>query len=376
MAAARRFCPRCGDAVDSDETLGRPDVDRAREAELCRDCYFDTLELVDVPDRLTVRICTSCGAVHRDGEWVDVDADSEIDLAIDAVWEALGVHRAARRVAWEVEPGPRDPNTIELGITVRATVHDRPVEEDHTVTVRIARETCSRCGKLSGKSYAGTVQIRGTDRIPDADERDRALTIADEVVAAATEDGDRNAFVSEVIDRPEGVDIRVSTTKLGARIAERVIAECGGSYTTSETLVTEDGDGRGVYRVTYAVRLPRFRPGEIIDPRDDEGPVLVRSVSGNLKGRRLATGESVELTDQAPDAERLADLDDATETTLVAVTDARSLQVLDPETHRTETVARPADVATDGDTVPVVKTPAGLYVLPRDVLPEGPDDDG
>lgn len=364
MAAARAFCPRCGDPVDPDETLGRPDVDRAREADLCRDCYFDTLELVEVPDRLTVRLCTSCGAVYRDNGWVDTDDESEVDLAIDAVWDALRIHRAARQVAWEVEPEVRDPNTIAIETTVRAVVHDRPVEERHEVAVSIARETCPRCGKLAGNSYAGTVQIRGTDRVPDAHERDRALTIADEVVTASTESGDREAFVSEVIDRPEGVDIRVSTTKLGAKIADRVTAEFGGSYTTSETLVTEDGDGRGVYRVTYAVRLPRFRAGEIVDPGED-GPVLVRSGIERLTGRRLATGESVELPADDPDIERVGSAEDAVETTVVAVTDARAVQVLHPETQRTETIPRPADVTVDDETVHVVTTADGLYVVPE-----------
>jgi NMD protein affecting ribosome stability and mRNA decay len=141
--------------------------------------------------------------------------------------------------------------------------------------------------------------------------------------------------------------------------------------------VTEDGDGNEVYRVTYAVRLPEFTPGDVIDPVDEDGPVVVRSVQGNLKGVRATTGDTYEASFEegiAPDAEYIGTVDDADETTVVAFEDAYAMQVLDPETYESKTVARPSYVDADATTVPVIKSREGLYVLPMSMM--GATDEG
>jgi nonsense-mediated mRNA decay protein 3 len=115
------------------------------------------------------------------------------------------------------------------------------------------------------------------------------------------------------------------------------------------------------------VWLPAYSPGDVIDPEDGGGPVLVRSVRGNLKGIRLATGDRYEADvgdGTSPDARRLGTRADGRETTLVAVEDDHAVQVLDPETYEATTVPRPSFLDADAETVPVLKSRAGLHVLP------------
>jgi len=165
----------------------------------------------------------------------------------------------------------------------------------------------------------------------------------------------------------DGLNMKISTNQMGHGIAKRITAQLGGGYSDSKRLITEDEDGQKLYRMTYAVRLPRYRQGEIIDPEDGDGPVLVRSVQGNLKGVRLATGEAYEARfeeGEAPDARRLGFREDGVPTTLVAVEDDNAVQVLDPETFESVTVPRPDYLDTDADEVPVFKSHAGLHVLP------------
>lgn len=369
---ARQFCPNCGDPLESDpaERPSLPDATgkRGREQKLCDACYFDRFDLVDAPDRIEVRVCSRCGAVHRGNRWVDVDARDYTDIAIEVVSESLGVHLDAREVSWQVDPEQVDRNTIRMHCLFSGIVRENFVEEEVVVPVKISRETCTRCGRIAGDYYASTVQVRAEDRTPTDEEVERAEEIAHDVVAEMEATGDRNAFVTEVGETDDGVNLKVSTTNIGKKIAAKLVEEFGGSYSDSETLVTEDEDGEEVYRVTYAVRLPPYSPGEIIDPEDDDGPVLVRSVRGNLKGTRLTTGEDYEATFEegdAPDARRLGHRDDAEQTTLVAVEDERAVQVLDPETYRSKTVARPDYLDADAETVPVLKSRAGLHVVPE-----------
>ncbi|WP_121820949.1 60S ribosomal export protein NMD3 [Halostella salina] len=369
MSESRAFCPRCGDAVAEREGL-RPGEARS-DPNLCDACYFEDFELVAAPDRIEVQVCSQCGAVHRGNRWVDVDARDYTDVAIDEVSEALGVHVDAREVTWQVDPEQVDQNTIRMHCYFTGVVRETPLEEQVVVPVKISRGTCDRCGRIAGDYYASIVQVRAADRDPTPEEVERAEAIAHEVVEEMEATGDRNAFVTEATETDDGLNLKVSTNKIGKKIARRVTTEFGGSFEDHETLVTEDEDGEEVYRVTFAVRLPPFTPGDVIDPEDGDGPVLVRSVQGNLKGRRLASGDQYEASFEdgdAPAARTLGTVDDAAETTLVAVEDEHAVQVLDPETYESKTVARPDYLDPDADAVPVLKHRNGLHVLPEDAV--------
>ncbi|PSP50228.1 hypothetical protein BRC67_09725 [Halobacteriales archaeon QH_3_68_24] len=368
MSRSGEFCPRCGDPVESDAE--RPDLDGARDHEggLCDACYFDEFALVDAPDTVEVQVCSRCGAVHRGNRWVDVGAEDYTDVAVEEVSGALGVHVDATDVGWEVAPEQVDENTIRMHCEFTGVVRGTFVTEEVVVPVRIARGTCDRCGRIAGGSYASLVQVRADERTPTDEELAQAREIAESYIADREATGDRNAFITEVTKVPDGLDMKISTNQMGGGIAKRIVAQLGGGFEDHETLVTEDGDGNEVYRVTYAVRLPRYRPGEVIDPEDGDGPVLVRSVQGNLKGVRLASGDAYEASfedSDAPEARRLGTREEAQETTVVAVEDEHAVQVLDPETCEARTVARPDYLDPDADEVPVLKSRAGLHVVPE-----------
>jgi len=377
MTRSGAFCPRCGDPVESDpgERPGHPEA-RDPDSVLCDACYFEEFDLVDAPDRIEVRVCSQCGAVHRGNRWVDVGAEDYTDVAVDVTSESLGVHVDATDVAWQVAPEQVDRNTIRMHATFSGVVRETPLTEEVVVPVKISRETCQRCGRIAGGSFASIVQVRAVDRTPTDEEEERAEAIAREIVAEMEATGDREAFVTDVGSVDGGLNIKVSTTKIGQKIAQRLVAEFGGSFSDSERLITEDEDGEEVYRVTYAVRLPPYSPGEIIDPDDGDGPVLVRSVQGNLKGTRLASGAAYEASFEdgdAPDARRLGDREDGVETTLVAIEDDHAVQVLDPETYETKSIPRPDYLDAEADQVQVLKSRAGLHVLPE--ASAGGDDD-
>ncbi|MBV0924255.1 hypothetical protein KTS45_08580 [Halomicroarcula limicola] len=369
MSRSGAFCPRCGEEI-SEPPTDRPELPGAQrdsERVLCDACYFEEFDLVDAPEEIQVRVCAQCGAVHRGNRWVDVGAEDYTDIAVEQVSEALGIHVDAQSVAWQVAPEQVDKNNIRMHAEFSGVVRGTPVTEEVVVPVSISRQTCERCGKIAGGSFASIVQVRAEGRDPTDEEVSRARTIAEEYVAAREATGSRDAFITETKELDEGLNMKISTNKLGQGVAKRITEQLGGSYSDSKRLVTEDEDGQKLYRMSYAVRLPRYQRGEVIDPEDGDGPVLVRSIQGNLKGTRLATGEQYEASfeeSEAPDATRLGFREDGERTTLVAVEDENAVQVLDPETFESKTVARPDYLDTDADEVPVIKSRAGLHVLP------------
>ncbi|MFW5905686.1 MAG: NMD3-related protein, partial [archaeon] len=81
MTRSGAFCPRCGDPIERDpsDRLAHPDA-RDGDSVLCDACYFEEFDLVDAPDRIEVRVCSQCGAVHRGNRWVDVGAEDYTDV--------------------------------------------------------------------------------------------------------------------------------------------------------------------------------------------------------------------------------------------------------------------------------------------------------
>lgn len=360
MSDGAVLCPRCGDpiVVDDETRLQRG------HPELCDACYFDTFELIDLPAELAVTYCTQCGAVQHGEEWEGVDAEDRVDIAADAVTRELGVHVDAGQLRWQITPEKLTPGTVRVAVTVSGVVRDTPIEETRTTTVELSGGTCSRCGRIAGGAYDGLVQIRATERSPTDEELATAQTIATDTVADRADDGDRDAYITEITPVDGGLNLKVSTAGLGRAIAKTVVDRLGGAYTESETLVTEDEEGTKLYRVTFAVRLPPYRAGEVIAP-DDDGPVVVSSVHTQLTGRRLTTGDHFEAA-AAVEARRVGHVEEATETTLVAVEDEHAIQVLDPDTYQTKTIPRPSYLDQTAESVPVLKTRTGLYVVPDD----------
>ena len=365
MSRSGEFCPRCGDAI---ERAGSLPATEGRDDALCDDCYVDEYDLVYAPDRIEVTVCAQCGAVHRGNRWVDVGAEDYTDIAIDEVTEALGVHVDAQSVSWQVAPEQVDETTIRMHCQFSGVLRGTPVAEEIVVPVKISRGTCDRCGRVAGGSYASVVQVRAHGRDPADEEVEHAEELAHEIVADMEDKGDRDAFVTEMSEVEGGLDIKLSTTGLGERVARRIVTEFGGSYTDHETLVTQDEDGNDVYRVTYAVRLPPFRPGAVVDPDDGEGPILVENIHETMTGVRLASGETYRTPfedGEAPEADRLGRREEGSETTLVAVEDEYAVQVLDPETYETKSVPRPSYLDPDTESVEVLKSEAGLHILPE-----------
>ena len=368
MSESREFCPRCGDSVPErrDPLPGEP---RGRDALLCDDCYFEDFDLVDAPDRIEVLVCSGCGAVRRGESWRDVGARDYTDVAVDEVAEALGVHVDAADVEWGVEPEQVDENTVRMHCRFSGVVRGTLRSAEVTVPVKISRGTCDRCGRIAGGYYAGIVQVRADERDLTPAERAEALDIAESYVADQEADGDREAFITEVVETDDGPNVKLSSNRLAQNVATRITDALGGSFESYPTLVTEDGDGNEVYRVTFAVRLPKYAVDEIVDPEDGDGPVLVASVSDRLRGVRLASGEeyvSEYAEAEAPEATRLGTRDDAAETTVVTVEDENAIQVLNPVTYEAETVPNPTFVDDDDDTVLAFEHDGETHLVPED----------
>jgi len=339
-------CPECGAPT--------------AEGELCDECYADGVEPLDVPDEVEVRVCAKCGSYVRDGGWRSHDEPlPDEELAVNAVKDALRMHVEAREPRVSVGVESRDTNTLEVDVEAVAYVRGYRVEEDRTVGVHLDYETCPTCAKRSGGYYESVAQIRARGTRPDRG-REGARSGARLRNRRARLRRPRHVRHKDA-GGTRGLDIYMSTSDAGLQIARRMTQEYGGGYDDSATLVGEK-EGEELYRVTYAVALPEFVPGDVVEVEGT--PLLVTQNEGVLKGVDLRTGDRRSFSDASP--ERLGRADDAEATTVVSVSeDCGEMQVLDPANYETVTIRRPSFVvASQGEEVNVVSTSEGVYPIP------------
>ncbi|MEA1984819.1 MAG: 60S ribosomal export protein NMD3 [Euryarchaeota archaeon] len=343
------ICPKCG--KDTEKLYGN----------VCKDCYLKQLTLLELPLVLHVKICATCGAHFDRGKWKDTN-DIE-DVIIEKVNDELLVHEDAEDIDLYIDPIKKTPYLYNARVEIYATVYGDPVHEEVTTEVRLDREACDICSRVAGGYFEAIVQIRGTGRTPTADEKKKCMHITNEVLTQMEKKGDRLAFISHTIDFKDGIDLYIGSANAGRHLCKTIKTEIGGSFTESPSLFGQK-DGKEIYRITFAMRLPQYSPGEII--YTGGRAIEVNTCGKKIKGIDLVTGSRfLARSDDIEDAERLGMVHDASMAVLVAV-EEDTIMVLHPSTYQTVTIQRPLFLDSEaGEEIPVLATEHGLIVIPE-----------
>jgi NMD protein affecting ribosome stability and mRNA decay len=352
------FCPRCGQQLSSAVTAG--------SGGLCAPCHLSVIEPLEVPATHTITTCGTCGAVQEGERWRDTDA-GRVQLATAEVEDMVAVHRSIEVDDWGLVAHEPTGDQVQIDVELSGTLRGEPTLASEHVTVTFATAQCHRCGRIAGGYFASVLQVRAAGRVPTDAELNQAETIASAYIRRRIDVGDRNAFISDVQRNKDGLDIKLSTNQIGGAIAKQLTDRLGGEVRSHPTLVTEDGDGNEVYRVTYTVRLPRYTTGDIISLDGFESPIAITNLGEHITGLQLGPYIPVYLDqDTAAVAHRLGHLDDVLETTVVAPAGEDTLQVLHPKTMQTVTVRQPPGDVIKAGVVTVFVDADRVWPVPDD----------
>jgi nonsense-mediated mRNA decay protein 3 len=347
-------CPRCG-----------------RECEkifnsVCRDCFFETFKLIELPLVLHVKICSNCGAYFHRSRWEDTG--SVENVVLKAVENSLFIHSEAGDVEVYLEPREVTPYLYKVKAGVDAVVRGEPVHADIETEVRIQRTACDMCSRESGGYFEAIIQIRAAGRFPAEEEKRRCTAIAREAMESMRKKGDRLAFISDIQEMREGIDLYMGSMNASRQVCRLIISELGGSFSESPTLIGMK-DGKNLYRITFAVRLPEFKPGDVIRYRGKI--VQIKSSGKKVNGISLEDGSRfISTPEDLKSAEKVGNIKDSVLTVLVSI-EENAILVLDPETYETVPIKKPmAFSAEAGTEIPVLKTPYGIFALPNSELPQ------
>ncbi len=327
----------------------------------CAECFTSHNKLLTIPDVVQVEICAHCGARHEGAHWYDVpEGELERWTLEDTIRGAAGIHREVESPDLEIEMEQKDNKTFAITVHLEGHVQDVEVEETHKGLLRRTQGSCNRCSRIHGGYWAAIIQLRASER----DMTEPELALAHKLVAQDLDrqigSGNRFAFLAKSAPMHGGFDYYVGDIDAGRNVAKRLRTRLGGSIHESAKLVGRK-EGEDVYRVTFLMRMATFSPGDIL--LRDGHPFQVMQVHQKVINafdlERQLRGRI------SPDGLRRVGGIELLKEAIVVSRGPDGLMVLDPDTHKTETILVP-DNADIGETVPVVRIDERLYWVPSD----------
>ena len=340
------FCVKCGE--ECEESIDG----------LCISCWLDGRRLVDLPHHVDLHVCANCGEYDYGGRWVRRDPMVAIQ---DAAADAVMVVRGADVTSISTSVEEQDPRTFVVTVHAGCDVMGYPADGEASTIVRVKNTVCRRCSRQLGSYYEAILQIRSASgKLEDA-MREEALAMTENSVArqAAT---NRQLFITKMELVPGGVDVYLSSISLGKAITKELGDAFCAETKESPKLVGQTTDGQDMYRLTYLVRLPDFKVGDVVTFQG--GYYLLSRLNGT-------GGKIVNLADFRERSVRRSDMisvklyersEDLREATVVS-TSGSEIQVLDPSNYSTVDLRVPED-AEIGDSVRVVSIDDVLYMVP------------
>jgi nonsense-mediated mRNA decay protein 3 len=322
MDIKQNICPKCGKPTDEG---------------LCGSCRVEETEWLICEPRVQCTQCPTCESLKTGSIWADNHLGRE-DLIAELTMSGMKIHEDLEDYKVILSHYDPSPNRTNVKVTIEGTLYGIHVEKSCNILIVWIGEQCDRCSRLSGNYYAGVIQVRAEGRKPDEWEKERALEIAHNIEDSCQNEGDRLSFITKFEETKDGVDIVISSHSIGEAISKEIKNRLGGKYTRHPKLIGEK-KGKQVYRITYSVRLPKFRRGDILEI--DRNYFEVRSnESGTMRLFDLKNGEIRYVNENEP-ARLVGNVLDS-ETALVAYRENDTFGMLDPKTYENiECLAKP-----------------------------------
>ena len=348
-----KFCVRCG---RQSERL----IDS-----LCMKCHLERRVAVALPSSIKSRVCRECNAVLKRGKWerraknLEEAVEEAGFSAIEENVRVEGISSARVGIAFLglSRSSPKD-YLARYRLEIKGRAGEEEVEFSREVGVRVRLVLCDTCQRRASRYYEAVLQIRGHAPLTAEERKELSEFVRREVEARR---GEARAFISDYVELKEGLDFYLGSAKLAKRIANLLLAEYGGTITTSTKLVGMDESGKGMLRHTIAYRLPRLRRGDVVKVQGKVCEVLGLS-HGRVRLLDLDTRKTLSLTEKRLQGVKiLGRAEDAVKGMVTEVVKDR-VQVLEFKDYKTFyfDTQLPLEV---GQEVRIFKTEGRVYLL-------------
>ncbi len=317
---------------------------------LCEECFLKKTRFTDLPRHIDMVMCPHCHAIKFGGHWESVSMEDAIFVLVDRNLKFLHEYDS---YTLNVEHGAMEGEFAVLA-TIDIKYRGLTTQEIHEILFDVKYESCPRCNRYFGNYFEAILQLRG---MRDYEVSELLNFVHSQVAHYAEKNLD--LFITKEVEKKEGWDFYLSDKREARKIARDLARTYGAEIKKSPKIVGRK-DGQDIYRVTYSVRLPPYRSGDIVVV--DGAYYELESINGHF----ITAQDIVELRKKHIDTRRhdvvLVREKNEIEEMMVIYQDGDNVQLLSKDNRVVETRAnRPLK---SGANVRTVTIEDNIYILP------------
>ena len=230
------FCVECGS------------TEKKMVGNICIDCFLKDFQMIEIPERIEVQICSHCNSKLEEGKWSEENIPEE-EIIYRALERNIQIDDEVENEIINLEIDQMKGTIASCYVEVVGEVYDTQIEETHDTEVKILKTVCPTCSKLQAGYYESVIQFRADNREIKNEEYSKADEVVERTLIKQSKK-DKLAYCPQIAKLKEGYDYYIGSLKSGRKVAEALTDEFGGVVKESPRLISEDkSTGKGLYRI-------------------------------------------------------------------------------------------------------------------------------
>ena len=344
------FCPECGS------------TDKEMVGDICIDCFLKDFQMIELPKRIEVQICSHCNSKLEEGKWSEENIPEE-EIIYRALERNIKIADEVSNEIINLEIDQIKGTIANCFVEVSGEVHGTIIEETHESEVKIRKTVCPTCSKMQSGYYETVIQFRADTREIKPEEYAKADEVVERTLIKQSKT-DKLAYCPQIAKLKEGCDYYIGSFKSGKKVAENLKEEFGGIIKESPRLISEDkSTGKGLYRIWISVRIPEFEINDFI--RYDNKIIQVHNIGNSIVGVDISTNKKHNIPMKNMEDIELVKKSDEIETTTIISKSPSIIQILDPSDYSAVDLEM-KDEFSDyniGDEIKLIKIDDYIYLL-------------
>ena len=345
------FCPECGS------------TDKKMVGDICIDCFLKDFQMIELPERIEVQICSHCNSKLEEGKWSEEFIPEE-EIIYRALERNIKVADEVSNEHVTIGIEQMKGTIAECSVEIIGEVEGTQIEETHETEVRILKTVCPTCSKVQSGYYESVIQFRSDKREIKAEEFEKADEIVERTLIKQYPK-DKLAYCPQIAKLKEGRDYYIGSLKSGRKVVEALKEEFGGIIKESPRLISEDkSTGKGLYRIWISIRIPEFEKEDIIKY---EGKLIqVKGIDKNrVVGNDIETNKQHHIPLKNMEDIELVKKSSEIDTTTVISKSPQIIQILDPVDYSALDLEMKEEYSkyNVGDEVKIIKIDYYTYLL-------------
>jgi nonsense-mediated mRNA decay protein 3 len=326
---------------------------------LCIDCYIKKKSpFFVVSERIELQNCVHCNAFKHKKSWYNLKLEEILKKILENEIKT-NIEINNPKISIECEE-KRDIATCN--ILLSGFLDDHEIKEKQKMVVYKKKTVCPICSKKAGGYFEAILQLRSDKKDIDKKEKNEVITTISKLIQEQIYKDEKEVFLSKVKDTQGGVDFYISKKEVARNIAKKLHERFGGTVKASPKLVGMK-EGKRVYRMTYLVRLPKYKKGDFI--RIDKNIFLVT----NIKKRDvhlldLSNWEKKNYSDTTNLKIEVVGTQKDIEEVIVVSESKDELQIMFPKHYEIKEVVKPKPIQFKSKTIKIFRYDNEIFILP------------